>query len=191
MSFKTLALACALLAFTSLSATAQETKCTLKIAQLTGAPELRGFRLGMTMEQFKARVPQVPIHPADEFGFTAVNIYPEHNDNVDRASLEGVRTISLEFLDGRVAMLWIGYAPGFKWKSIEEFLGGMTRALALPDAWQTRQRGRQLSCEDFQVTVSSIGGNPSIRFVDQPAQQTLEERKAAKEEAAEPQPTPQ
>lgn len=184
MNFKNLALACALLFCTAMTAEAQETKCALKLTQLAAAPELRGFRLGMTLEQFKARLPNLAIRPADEFGATAINIYPEHNDIADKASFEGVRTISLEFLDGRVVMLWIGYAPDFKWKSPDEFLSGMTRSLSLPDAWQTKSRGRQLSCDDFQVTVSSIGGNPSIRFVDEAARRTLEERKAAKEEAA-------
>ncbi|HYO90678.1 MAG TPA: hypothetical protein VEQ40_03550 [Pyrinomonadaceae bacterium] len=188
MNFKNLALACALLFSMALTTAAQDAKCTLKLAQIAAAPELRGFRLGMTLEQFKARVPNLAIRPADEFGATAVNIYPEHNDISDKASFAGVRTISLEFLDERVVMLWIGYAPDFKWKSADEFLSGMARSLNLPDAWQTKSRGRQLSCDDFQVTISSIGGNPSIRFVDEAARRTLEERKAAKEEeAAEPQ----
>ena len=45
-----------------------------------------------------------------------------------------------------------------------------------------QSRGRQLSCDDFQVTILLIGGNPSIRLVDEAARRTLEERKAAKEE---------
>lgn len=191
MNVKTLALTCALILFYALTAAAQETKCTLKLAQLAAAPELRGFRLGMTLEQFKARLPNLALRPADEFGATALNIYPEHNDIPDKASFEGIRTISLEFLDDRVVMLWIGYAPDFKWKSADEFLSGMTRSLSLPAAWQTKSRGRQMSCDDFQVTLSSIGGNPSIRLVDEAARRTLEERKAAKEEAAEPQEKPE
>jgi hypothetical protein len=187
MNFKNLALACSLLLCTLLTAAAQETKCNLKIAQLAAAPELRGFRLGMTLEQFKARVPNLLMRPADEFGSTAVNLYPEHDNKIDRASFEGVRTISLEFLDNRVVSLWVGYAPDFKWKTVDEFLSGMTRALALPEAWQTKSRGRQMACDDFQLTIQTIGGNPTLRLVDEAARRTLEERKAAKEEApAEP-----
>lgn len=183
MNFKNLALACTLLLSTLPTVAAQETKCTLKIAQLAAAPELRGFRLGMTVEQFKARVPNLLMRPADEFGATAVNIYPEHDNKIDKASFEGVRTISLEFLDSRVTSLWIGYAPDFKWKNFDEFLAVVTRSLGLPDAWQAKSRARQMACDDFQVTVSTIGGNPSIRLVDEAARRTLEERKAAKEEA--------
>ena len=185
MNFKTLVLISLLLLGPALTAAAQDAKCTLKIAQLATVPELRGFRLGMTLSEFKARVPKLSLQPADEFGATAINIYPEHEDNIDKASFEGVRTISLDFLDGRVTSLWVGYAPEFKWKTQDEFLSGMTRVLSLPDAWAIKSRGRQLACEDFQVLVSSIGGNPSIRFVDEAAHRTLEERKAAKEAAEE------
>lgn len=185
MNFKNLALLCTLLLCCTTLAAAQDGKCSLKISQLTEAPELRGFRLGMTKEQFRARAPKLVLPPADEFGATAINIYPEQDNNIDKASFEGIRTISLEFLDGRVTSLWVGYAPDFKWKTLDEFLNSITRSLSLPDAWQTRARARQLSCDGFQITANTIGGNPSIRFVDNTAKQTLEERKAAKEAAAE------
>jgi hypothetical protein len=187
MSGKHLALLCPMILCCALTLHAQETKCALKSAQLAAAPELRGFRLGMTIEQFRERVPNLTVRQPDEFGATAINIYPEHEDKIDRATFEGIRTVSLEFLDGRVVSLWVGYAPEFKWKSVDEFLAGISRSLALPDAWVVKSRGKQLSCEDFQVTVSSIGGNPSIRIVDESARRTLEARKAAKEEAVEPQ----
>jgi hypothetical protein len=185
MNFKNLALLCTLLLCCNALAAAQDAKCTLKISQLTDAPELRGFRLGMTKEQFRARVPKLILPPVDEFGATAINIYPENETNIDKATFEGIRTISLEFLDGRVMSLWVGYAPDFKWKTLDEFLSGMTRSLSLPDSWQTRARARQLSCDGFQVTANTIGGNPSIRLVDNAAKQTLEERKAAKDAATE------
>jgi hypothetical protein len=185
MNFKNLALLCTLILCSAFTAAAQETKCTLKIAQLAVAPELHGFRLGMTMEQFRARVPKLALRPADEFGTTAINIYPEYETNIDKASFEGVRTISLDFLDGRVVSLWVGYAPDFKWKNFDEFLVGMTRALALPDAWAVKARARQIACDDFQVIANTIGGNPSIRLVDEAAKRTLEERKAAKDAATE------
>jgi hypothetical protein len=188
MNFKHLALLCTLMLCSSLTVAAQETKCTLKVTQLTSAPELRGFRLGMTMEQFRARVPKLTVRSADEFGTTAINIYPEYETNIDKASFEGVRTISLDFLDGRVVSLWVGYAPDFKWKNFDEFLSGMTRSLSLPDAWATKGRARELPCDDFHVIANTIGGNPSIRFIDDAAKRTLEERKAAKDAAEETEP---
>lgn len=185
MTYKTFALVCLLLCGCALSLKAQETECIVKIAQLSSAPELSGFRLGMTIDQFKARVPKLALRGADRFGATAINIYPEYEKNIDKASFAGIRTISLEFLDNRVVMLWIGYAPGFKWPDMDSFLSGMTRSLNLPHLWEEKSRGQQLTCDDFQVMISTIGGNPSIRFVDLAAHRTLEQRKAAKEEQGE------
>ncbi len=185
MNFKNLALLCTLVLCCAPSVAAQTGKCDMKTSQLADAPELRGFRLGMTLEQFRTRAPKLIMRPADEFGATAINIYPENENNIDKASFDGIRTISLEFLDGRVVSLWVGYAPDFKWKTLDEFLSGMTRSLSLPDAWQTKARARQLSCDGFQVIATTIGGNPSIRLVDETAKRTLEERKAAKEAATE------
>jgi len=51
---------------------AQETKCTLKINQ---APELRGFRLGMTWEQVKNRAPRIELGTQDEFGHSKATLY--------------------------------------------------------------------------------------------------------------------
>src|SRR5688572_13040233 len=38
---------------------AQDSRCTLKLSDLPQAAELSGFRIGMTTDQVKARVPQV------------------------------------------------------------------------------------------------------------------------------------
>jgi len=43
-------------------------QCTLKSDQLSDAPELHGFRLGMTPEQAKGRVPLIQFGHADEIG---------------------------------------------------------------------------------------------------------------------------
>ena len=53
---KTLWLLIALLS--AIAASAQQPTCSLKIDQLPDSVELRGFRLGMTYDQVKARVPQ-------------------------------------------------------------------------------------------------------------------------------------
>ena len=40
-------------------ASAQQSNCSAKIDQLPDAPELRGFHLGMTYDQVRARVPPI------------------------------------------------------------------------------------------------------------------------------------
>jgi hypothetical protein len=55
------------------SASAQ---CTKKLSELPEAPELLGFRLGMTKDQIKARVPQTKFGKADHFGVIKTTINP-------------------------------------------------------------------------------------------------------------------
>lgn len=160
---------------------AQPTPCAVKIDQLPNVAELRGFHLGMTFEQVKARVPQIQFGPADQFGLTKTSINPSFDRSFDQASFVGVRTVSLDFLDGRLVNLWIGYESTFKWQTLDEFVAGMSTALNLPAGWSVRRGGRQLTCDGVSVFASLIAGSPSIRFTDDPAQDTIARRR---EEAA-------
>ena len=168
------------------AAVAQGGKCALKLAELTTPPELRGFRVGMTMEEVRARLPKAQFPPADEFGFASLNIFPDYEQGIDKKSFEGVRTVSLEFLDNRVTAVWLGYDKTFKWQTIDEFVAGITPALKLPDLWRSRFRNRLLDCADFTVAVIPVGDSPSIKITSDAARTLLDERKAAKEETAEP-----
>lgn len=164
---------------------AQTPPCTAKIDQLPNVAELRGFHLGMTYEQVKARVPQIQFGPADQFGVTKTSINPGFDRSFDQASFADVRTISLDFLDGRLVNLWIGYESTFKWQTLDEFVAGMSKVLNLPAAWSVKRGGKQLTCDGFSVLASLIAGSPSIRFTDEPAQDTIATRREEAAAAAE------
>ncbi|HEV7860542.1 MAG TPA: hypothetical protein VGO91_18130 [Pyrinomonadaceae bacterium] len=155
---------------------AQEAACTLKLAQLPQAGELRGFQLGMTTEQVRARVPHIVFGPVDQFGSSKTSLNPDFNAQVDKASFEGVRTVSLDFLDGRLISLWLGYNDSFKWKTLDEFTGGISESLKLPKAWHVKRGGRQMTCDGFQLAVQMVGGTPSLHITDELAQQALNKR---------------
>jgi hypothetical protein len=165
------------------SPAAQENRCTLKLAELPAPQELRGFRVGMTLEQVRARLPKLQVPPQDEFGFTSLNIFPAHEPGIDKAAFEGVRTISLDLLDNRVYSLWLGYDKSFKWQNTDEFAKGMAAALKLPEAWRTKFRTRVLDCADFTLSVIPVGESQSIKIVDNAAKDLLDSRQAAKEDA--------
>ena len=180
----------ALLLFVLLSAAgvaAQETTCTLKLEQWPAASELRGFRLGMTMDQVKSRVPPVVFGHTNQFGLSRTSINPDFDPKFDKASFEGVRTVSLSFLDGRLMELWLGYDSSFKWQKLDDFVVGFSKALNLPATWQVKGRGQQISCQGVELFVSMVAGSPSIRITDTSAQQALtsrmEEAANAEEEA--------
>ncbi len=187
MNLKT---ASALLLFVLISAAgvaAQETTCTLKLEQLPVAPELRGFRLGMTMDQVRARVPPIVFGHANQFGLSKTSINPDFDPKFDKASFEGVRTVSLSFLDGRLTELWLGYDSSFKWQKLDDFVVGISKAMNLPATWQVKGRGQQITCQDVGLFVSMVAGSPSIRITDTTAEQFLtsrmEEAANAEEEA--------
>lgn len=161
----------------------QESKCALKLAELPTAPELRGFRAGMTVEQVRERLPKLQVRPADEFGFTSFNIFPDYEPEIDKKAFEGVRSITLDVLDGRVFSVWIGYDKSFKWQTIDEYVTGITTALKLSNSWRSKFRTRLLDCSDFTVAIIPVGESPSIKIVDKAAKELLDKRQTAKEEA--------
>jgi hypothetical protein len=166
-------------------ANAQDNSCKAKLTDLLSAPELYGFHLGMTQDQIKAKVRLVKFGPKNEFGISKTSISPDFDPRFDKTSFTDVRTISFDFLDGQLTSLWIGFEGTFKWKTPEEFVRGISRELALPEEWTTKGRIQQLTCSDFQLSVSMIAGGPSLRIIDLPAEETIAARRQAKEDETE------
>ena len=166
-------------------ASAQQSNCSIRLDRLPDASELRGFHLGMTYDQVKSRVPQIRFGRADEFGVSKTSISPFFDPSFDKGSFADVRTISLDFLDGKLVTLWIGYESTFKWKTLGEFVAGISKSLNLPAEWAAKRGGRQLTCEGFSILVLLIGGGPSIRVTDETAQEIIATRREAAAAAAE------
>ena len=161
----------------------QPAQCTTKLSNLPAASELKGFRLGMTIDQVKARVPQVLIRPPDTLGVIKTTINPFHDPRIDTSTFEGVRTVSLDFLDGVLTSLWIGYDSSPKWPAVENFVQGVSKSLQLPNAWtSSKSHGLQLKCADFQMTVTMVARGPSFRIQDLTAEELLLSRREAQAE---------
>jgi hypothetical protein len=168
----------------ALGVSAQENKCSAKLADLPSTPELFGFRMGMTEPEVTARVPQARFAKPNDFGVAKTSISPDYDPKIDKASFSGVRTVSLDFLDGRVSSLWFGYDSTFKWRTVPEFVEGISKSLRLPETWsEWKTRGQQMKCADFSLTVTLVAEGPSFHIIDETAEQTIAERREAKEEA--------
>lgn len=175
-----LSLLISLFAFISLSASAQ---CTQKISDLPAAPELLGFRLGMTKDQVKALVPQTRFGLTDDFGVTKTTINPYFDPTIDKTKFVGVRSLSLDFLDEQLISIWIGYDETYRVQDTTEFASAVSQSLRLPKAWSPwKGRGQQMRCAGFQMTVTTVAGGPSFRLLDLAADDTIAARRAAKEE---------
>jgi hypothetical protein len=158
-------------------------QCTQKMASLPAAPELHGFRLGMTRDQIKAVVPQTVFGHTDHFGVAKTTINPHFDPKIDQTKYEGVRSISLDLLDDRLTSLWIGYDETFQVQAIDEFVKVVSKSLQLDGAWSSwRSRGQQMRCADFQLIVTTLAGGPSLRLLDFAADDTIAARRQAKEE---------
>lgn len=168
----------------SVAVAAQTVPCKASLSSLPTAPELKGFQIGMTMEQLKALAPQIIFPPMDQVGSSKTTINPGFDPRSDKSKFQDVRTISFDLLDGRLISLWIGYDANFKWSTVPEFVTGISQSLSLPNAWTDwKSRGKQMSCTDFEVIVSTIAESPSFRLVDTVAAETLAARlRAAVEE---------
>ena len=165
---------------TCVVANAQSTSCPLEPDQLANAPELFGVRLGMTPPEVKTLLPLVQFGRPDPFGVMKTSFNPHFDSRVDKTAFPDVRTISLEFLDGKLVTLWIGYEATFKWPKLDQFVANFSKSLSVPADWPVKRNGRELSCDGFSLFVSIIGGGPGIRITDDTAQDLI----AARVEAA-------
>ena len=167
-----------------LCSSAASAQCTKKIAEIPAAPELLGFRLGMTKDEIKAHVPQTKFGGTDHFGVSKTTINPYFDSTIDKTKFEGVRSISLDLLDERLTSLWIGYEEEYKAKNVEELVKMISQSMQLPaSGWSSwRSRGQQMRCADFQLIVQMVAGGPSLRVLDVAAEDTVAQRRQAKEE---------
>ncbi|HEY0005814.1 MAG TPA: hypothetical protein VGB17_13600 [Pyrinomonadaceae bacterium] len=108
------------------------------------APEIRGFRLGMTLDQFKARVenpsqpyPAIKIPAPDRFGVISLsdslNLLSYGQTATD---LGDIRVYELIFIDNRLAHIMLVYADQTKWNNLAEFKPKIIRSFNLPDMWK-------------------------------------------------------
>src|SRR6185369_5727488 len=158
-------------------------QCAKKMSDLPAAPELLGFRLGMTKEQIKAKVPQTVFGKADHFGVIKTTINPYFDPTIDKTKFAGVRIISLDLLDDRLTSLCICFDETFKAHTSAEFVKTISQSLQVDGNWSSwKSRGQQLRCTDFQLIVTTVAGGPSFRLIDTAADDLVAERRQAKEE---------
>ena len=180
MNFFRLSVLLSFIVFPSISTSAQ---CTQKLTELPAVPELLGFRLGMTKVEVKALVPQTNFGGTDEFGVSKTTINPFFDPAIDKTRFDGVRSISLDFLDDRLTSIWIGFDESYRIQAIGAFAKAVSDSLKLPNGWTPyKTRGQQMRCSGFQLIVTPIARGPSLRILDLEADDTIAARRQAKEE---------
>ena len=164
--------------YAGLIAHSQTPTCSAKLAQLKPAPDLYGLHLGLTTEEVKKVLPLVQFGRADRLGVMRTSFNPHFDPRVKETEFPDVRTISLDFLDGKLATLWIGYDGTFKWPKLDEFVTNFSKALGVPVDWPVKRIGRDLTCDGFSLHAQMIAGGPSLRINDDAAQELAQTRLA-------------
>lgn len=169
---------CSIILCTCFAAQSQSATCAAKADQLKPAADLYGLHLGMTTEEVKKALPLVQFGRADRLGVMRTSFNPHYDPRVEKTAFPDVRTISLDFLDSKLATVWIGYDGTFKWPKLDDFVTNFSKALGVPADWSMKRIGRDLTCDGFSLHAQMIAGGPSLRISDDVAQSLAETRLA-------------
>jgi len=138
----------------------------------------------MTTAQVSARYPRLPALRPDEFGQIKVTA----GKDVGESAFEGVNSIHLNFVDGRLIEFVVLY-EGAPWESMDQFLVRFTQSLKLPGGWsgEGQYGNRKLVCEGFDIDAgaSSYSVNwltPFVRIREPGAEEVVAQRAAEKRE---------
>lgn len=183
------------------------TTCALTRDQ---APEVGGLRLGMTEAEVKALVSSISIGAANEDGVSRAEIKSPAITQMATASFfEGVESIDLEFVDGRVSFIRAAYPATNKWGSKDEFLSAIAPKFRLYGQWQPFYnwqikdardaqdlRDLAIECGGFRLSVGigieGLGGDqtPHYELDDMTAARLIKERKIKRSQRDEQKPKP-
>jgi hypothetical protein len=148
-------------------------KCTITLAQ---SPEMRGFRLGMTLDELKQKFPNLPepkYEPqykySSKYGLPELEFYSSNKNEVmygttaglrvdanQYADFKGVHNIIVQFLDNKICSIKVSYEtetkdPKFK----EDFYQKVYESLKLDGAWtqpnSKEEDKRLITCNGFTV----------------------------------------
>jgi hypothetical protein len=152
------------------------------------APELVGFRLGMTMPEVKASLADSSMFDSrmsegTEVGSRTVNIpaadlKPEAGD--------GIESVNLTFLDNRLSQIKVTYNSASQWDGVQDFFARESQRLSLPkpngDSLQGAGGNEKYSvkCLGFTAVLAySFGVSPNIIVSDVAARKTVDNRREA------------
>ena len=131
----------------------------------------------MTLAEVKAREPLVQFGPADPFGVVRTTVNPHFDPRFSKTVYAGVRTISFDFLDGKLVRLWLGFDEGFKWSTLDDFVPNFSKLLGVPADWPRKGNGRELMCDGFSLFATMIASVPSLRITDETAEDIIGSRR--------------
>ena len=107
---------------------AQDGVCT---KQEGDTPTIRGFRLGMTVDEVKRTYTMVRDR-SDATGYFSERVAGLWLSDQQK---QGVSSVELGFLDGRVVSVIVAYDNSTKWESVEQLGAAVSNSLSVPPLW--------------------------------------------------------
>jgi outer membrane protein TolC len=171
--------------------------CTIDLSQ---APVIGGFRLGMTTDEVQARFPNSPIPAPNDLGISTMHL--RGIQSPAGSALEGANNITVELLDGHLAYIRVSYPMTSKWQSKDEFIAEIAERLSVNGPWRPFYdwenktmrdsedlRDSALECKGFRLSagigiegLTSDEQTPHLELEDMAAVQTIKSREDAKAE---------
>lgn len=152
-------------------ANAQEEPCTLGLEK---SPALRGVRLGMTIQDAKARHPDiVERNERDAIGRSDA-IYLHFTDIVVTQNLKGIESLFLQVFAGKVFYISIEYEKDSGKEAVE-----IARSVGLSD-----KEFATIDCRGFSLSLYHYSDKLTITLSDRAALNTIAARTAELEEDA-------
>lgn len=136
-------------------------QCPLTLSE---SPELRGFRLGMSINQVKARASNLILGKINQVGLQNGKIIYTRSTKENRDSSK-VKSVELEFLDNKLASIRVTYDGSVRWNHIDDFVYKISMSLGLPVKWEGDEPSyysgvfiavREIKCNSFLVRARII-----------------------------------
>jgi hypothetical protein len=137
----------------------QRQRCNVPVAN---APELRGFKLGMTLDEARARsgLISIPASPRiDETGFFQASVLLP---DLGKAQREGIKSLELGFLDGKLVSIQVSYDATVTWPDEDQFGISVAKSLGIPDAWEKVEMTGGMKQLCGEVAFAFIGHKPPM-----------------------------
>jgi hypothetical protein len=143
-----------------------------------GAPALRGLRLGMSAAEVSARLGGLTPKP----GRCGLSTLTASGSRLASArGFEGVDSVAMVFLDGKVVYLNVSYGREFPFASFDEYLAALSSRLGLPRAWRRAagfegmEEAHAMTCDGFVVAAGHVSSS-YVELHDTGAMKTLLKR---------------
>jgi len=159
--------------------------CTKPCAlEMDTTPDIRGFRLGMTLDQLNERFPHLLKPVVNKYGYSMVVIDKEDPPNpipaIRRRSpvsgvfsesvveetylsgkydnaFSGVERAYLEFVDAKLKKFRVVYANDVKWNSVDEYVQKVSEGIGTNASWKkANEDNRNLICSNSFFIYAGI-----------------------------------